>query len=48
MILTVLYDSPLISIRELADQVALSSDGLKSALRKLYHLFDIQAARKWN
>ena len=45
-ILNVLYSNPVISNKEIAAQVSLSIDGVRSSLRKMYRLFDIQKSNE--
>ncbi|MDG1475828.1 MAG: tetratricopeptide repeat protein [Vicingaceae bacterium] len=44
-ILNLCYQNPVISNKELADQVLRSLDGTSSSLRKMYRLFDIQGVK---
>ncbi len=45
-ILNALYESPGINNREISNKVALSIDGVRSSLRKMYRLFDIPKSQK--
>lgn len=44
-VLNVLLENPVISNKELAEKVFLSSDGVGSSLRRMYAIFDIQESK---
>jgi tetratricopeptide (TPR) repeat protein len=45
-ILNTLHDNPVINNREIAEQISLSVDGVRSSLRKMYRLMDINKNTK--
>ena len=44
-VLQVLFDDPMIMNKEIAEQVFLSVEGIGSALRRMYELFNIQGTK---
>ena len=44
-ILQLIYENPIISIKDIADQVFLSVDGASSSLRKMYRLLDVPGTK---
>jgi hypothetical protein len=44
-VIKAIYSNPLISIREIAEEVSLSLDGTSSVLKKLYRIFKIEGKR---
>jgi predicted transcriptional regulator len=45
-ILNALFDNPNTTNREIADQISLSIEGVKSSLKKMYMLFEITHSRE--
>ena len=43
--LQILFDDPMIMNKEIAEQVFLSVEGIGSALRRMYELFNIQGTK---